>query len=344
MSKERRLGRGLSALLGTDTSEAKPAAAEPEATKSKSPARASTPRTAPAKSESIQPAARTKSPVTTESNEREILLSVSLIEENPFQPRREFGETEIASLAESLKEHDLLQPVLVRRIGNKYQLISGERRLRAARRAGWTKIPAKVRVADDRLVAELAIVENLQRKDLNAIEKALSFKRYLDEHDCTQEDLGKRLKIDRSTIANLLRLLDLPVEVRRALQQGAITQGHARALLPLGDRKTQIQFCKRIGSEGLSVRAIEQLVSEKTRGADGSLSFSDSAAKRKRTRSSQIASMEKDLRRAVGTKVEIKTGAAGKGKFVIHFKNHKEFERIQALLMDDQPKRARSRA
>ena len=128
----------------------------------------------------------------------------------------------------------MLQPVLVRRIGSRYQLISGERRLRAARRAGWKKIPARIREADDRLVAELAIVENLQRKDLNAIEKALSFQRYLDEHDCTQEDLGKRLKIDRSTIANLLRLLELPQEVQRAVQQGDITQGHARALLAAG--------------------------------------------------------------------------------------------------------------
>ena len=149
-----------------------------------------------------------------------LLLSVHEIDDNPFQPRRDFSEPEIASLAESLKEHDMLQPVLVRRIGQRWQLISGERRLRAAIQAGWSQLPARVRQADDRLVAELAIVENLQRKDLNAIEKALSFRRYLEQHQCTQEDLGKRLKIDRSTIANLLRLLELPEQVQQEIQDG----------------------------------------------------------------------------------------------------------------------------
>src|SRR5262245_28250687 len=139
-----------------------------------------------------------------------IYLNVYEIDDNPFQPRRDFSEPEIASLAESLKEHDMLQPILVRRVGERFQLISGERRLRAAIRAGWSTVPARVRDADDRLVAELAIVENLQRKDLNPVEKALSFKRYLDEHSCTQDDLAQRLKIDRSTIANLMRLLELP--------------------------------------------------------------------------------------------------------------------------------------
>jgi ParB family chromosome partitioning protein len=119
-----------------------------------------------------------------------VQLPLAEIEENPFQPRREFSSAEIVSLSESLKEHDLLQPILVRRVNGRYQLISGERRLRAAKHAGWTTIPARVREADDRLVAELAIVENLQRKDLNPVEKALSFKRYLDEHRCTQDDLA----------------------------------------------------------------------------------------------------------------------------------------------------------
>ncbi len=173
--------------------------------------------------------------VPTDEPAGEMLIDVDQIDENPFQPRREFGEAEIASLAESLKQHDMLQPVLVRRHGDRWQLISGERRLRAAVRAGWTSIPARQREADDRLVAELAIVENLQRKDLNPIEKALSFQRYLEEHHCTQEDLGNRLKIDRSTIANLLRLLELPEPVQAALGSGKISAGHARALLPLGD-------------------------------------------------------------------------------------------------------------
>ena len=189
-------------------------------------------------------------------------LPLDEIEENPFQPRRDFSDAEIVSLAESLKEHDLLQPILVRRVNGRYQLISGERRLRAARHAGWTTIPARAREADDRLVAELAIVENLQRKDLNPVEKALSFKRYLDEHRCTQDDLAKRLKIDRSTIANLMRLLELPSSILDSLSHGTLTAGHARALLPLGDEHQQVELANRIEQDGLSVRDVERLVSE----------------------------------------------------------------------------------
>jgi len=185
-----------------------------------------------------------------------VQLPLAEIEENPFQPRREFSSAEIVSLSESLKEHDLLQPILVRRVNGRYQLISGERRLRAAKHAGWTTIPARIREADDRLVAELAIVENLQRKDLNPVEKALSFKRYVDEHHCTQDDLAQRLKIDRSTIANLMRLLELPGCILDGLRRGTITAGHARALLPLGDEHQQVALAERIQSEGLSVREI----------------------------------------------------------------------------------------
>ncbi len=177
-----------------------------------------------------------------DSRVRTLDLSVYEIDNNPFQPRRKFNEEEIAALAESIKEHKQLQPVLVRRVGERYQLISGERRLRATIYAGLKTIRAEVRQADDRLVAELAIVENLQRKDLDAIEKALSFRRYLTEHKCTQDDLAKRLKIDRSTIANLMRLLELPDVIQQAVQSDKLTAGHARALLPLGDEAQQIEL------------------------------------------------------------------------------------------------------
>ncbi|GAH07687.1 unnamed protein product, partial [marine sediment metagenome] len=198
-----------------------------------------------------------------------MLLAVDEIQDNPFQPRREFGEAELASLAESLKEHDMLQPILVRRVDERWQLISGERRLRAAVRAGWSQVPARVREADDRLVAELAIVENLQRKDLNPIEKALSFQRYIEQHGCTQEELGQRLKINRSTIANLVRLLELPDSVQEALRRGSITAGHARALLPLGEDRAQIEFCDRIRGEGINVRETERLVQQQIAQEDG---------------------------------------------------------------------------
>ena len=210
MNKKKRLGRGLEALLGSVTEE---------------PANV-TLVTVP---DDMDNGSETTSDV--------MHLSVYEIDDNPFQPRREFSEAEISSLAESLKEHDILQPILVRLVNDRYQLISGERRLRAAIQANWQTIPARVRTADDRLVAELAIVENLQRKDLNPIEKAMSFRRYIDEHQCTQEDLASRLKIDRSTLANLMRLLELPRQIQDSLNGSEISAGHARALLSIGRRE-----------------------------------------------------------------------------------------------------------
>jgi ParB family chromosome partitioning protein len=261
-------------------------------------------------------------------------LPVGEIEENPFQPRRDFSDAEIVSLAESLKEHDMLQPILVRRVGMRYQLISGERRLRAARHAGWTTIPARVREADDRLVAELAIVENLQRKDLNPVEKALSFKRYVDEHRCTQEDLARRLKIDRSTIANLMRLLELPEVILSGLRNGSITAGHARALLPLGDEHEQVAFARRIETEGLSVRDVERLVNERIGAEDGENPDIIPGPGKRRTKSEQLASLEQELRHALGVKVEIRQSARGRGKLVIHFASHEEFDRLHEQLTD----------
>jgi len=202
-AKDRRLGKGLAALLGTPLDE--DGVPIPEA--------------------GGEGAAGIQT----------LSLPVDQIENNPFQPRREFNPEEIASLAESIKNHQQLQPILVRIVDGKYQLISGERRLRAAIHAGLDTIRAELREADDRLVAELAIIENLQRKDLNPIEKALSFKRYIEEHQCKQEDLARRLSIDRSTIANLMRLLELPDGILDLLQRGELTAGHARALLPIGN-------------------------------------------------------------------------------------------------------------
>ena len=191
----------------------------------------------------------------------------------------------------------------------RYQLISGERRLRAAKHAGWTTIPARVREADDRLVAELAIVENLQRKDLNPVEKALSFKRYLDEHRCTQDDLARRLKIDRSTIANLMRLWSCPAAILDGLRKGTITAGHARALLPLGDEHEQVALAERIEAEGLSVRDVERIVGEQVGEDDEPRLPARSARPRQASsepRSDQIASLEQEFRHALGTKVEIR--------------------------------------
>jgi ParB family chromosome partitioning protein len=314
MQPQRRLGRGLEALLGGAVPASKPQLAlhQPDGQPSGEPLR----------------------------------LSVYEIDNNPYQPRRDFDEAEIAQLAESIETHGLLQPIVVRRLGERYQLISGERRLRAAIKAGWPDVPVYVRDADDRQIAELAIVENLQRKDLNALEKAASFQQYLDTYGCTQEELAVRLAIDRSTVANLIRLLELPVMVQAALRSGAITQGHARALLPLGDDHQQVAICTRIQIEGLSVRAVEELVNEMIASEDAEVAVAPStdasasnaisggppAPKARRTRSGQLASLEQELREALGTKVEIRQSSKGRGKIVIHFTSAQEFERLREQL------------
>lgn len=325
MTKDRRLGRGLAALLGAPFEEYG------------TPASGSAGSAGPV--ELPQPPTEPLPVDDSSAGKSEILnLNVYEIDDNPFQPRRDFSEPEIASLAESLKEHDMLQPVLVRRVGDRFQLISGERRLRAAIRAGWSTVPARLREADDRLVAELAIVENLQRKDLNPIEKALSFKRYLDEHRCTQDDLAQRLKIDRSTIANLMRLLELPGRVLDAVRRGEVSAGHARALLPLGEEREQIEFTERIQSEGLSVRDVERLVQMKVEEFDGNILplTEPSKPKRRRSASDQLAALEREWRVALGTKVDIKKTSRGSGRVVIHFANHDEYDRLHELLVDSQ--------
>jgi len=260
-------------------------------------------------------------------------IDTGMIDPNPFQPRRQFSESELDSLAESIKEHQQLQPILVRRMGERYQLISGERRLRATIRAGLTSIRAEVREADDRLVAELAIIENLQRKDLNAIEKAMSFKRYLTEHRCTQDDLAKRLKIDRSTIANMMRLLELPDVITDAVQREEITAGHAKALLSLGSTKEQIATMRQIRDEGWSVRETEarvaEVVAEAAASEDG---FLKAIPRRKPSKSDQLTSLERDLKLHLGTRVDISQSSRGRGKITIQFTSIEEFERIRHLL------------
>jgi ParB family chromosome partitioning protein len=314
MQAQRRLGRGLEALLG-GTTPAKPHLAihQPDG----------------------QP------------NGEPLKVSVYEIDNNPYQPRKDFDEGEIDQLAESLEQHGLLQPIVVRRAGERYQLISGERRLRAAIKAGWPDVPVFVRECDDRQLAELAIVENLQRKDLNPLEKAASFQLYLDQYDCTQEELAGRLAIDRSTVANLLRLLELPAMVQAALRAGAISQGHARSLLPLGDDHLQVSLCTRIQIEGLSVRAVEEIVNETIASEDAEVTSAQVAAphaepapgvatdappRRPRTRAGQIASLEQELRTSLGTKVEIKQLSRGRGKIVIHYRTAEEFDRLREQL------------
>ena len=351
-TRKRRLGRGLEALLGTipDSSpESTTESRELETPEVESPTIIPMDRGEQLDTDSFKdepvatpyasnPAIGSPSDASSLDNELEKLtgsgpgivqLNVYEIDDNPFQPRRDFSEPEIVSLAESLKEHDMLQPILVRRVNNRYQLISGERRLRASIQAGWSTVPARIREADDKLVAELAIVENLQRKDLNPLEKSLSFRRYLEEHNATQEELANRLKIDRSTIANLLRLLDLPPVVQDALRSEVISQGHARALLPLDEETKQIEYCNRITREGWSVRDTEKNVRNELNRDE------PAKTKRKKSKNDQIQSLESELRLALGTKVEIKQSARRRGQIVVHFNNQAEFERLKESMCED---------
>lgn len=343
MSKDRRLGRGLAALLGTPLEEGMAGYSSDPMTITSTTAvgNASNLEAEPTGSPSSRQAmlrtldreAKEQASVSRETPvdpRRVIDIQVDLVDNNPFQPRRQFNEQEIESLASSLKAHEQLQPILVRQVGERFQLISGERRLRAAIKAGFATIRGEVRDADDRMVAELAIVENLQRKDLNAVEKAYSFKRYLSEHKCTQDELAKRLKIDRSTIANLMRLLELPNKILDAIQADLISAGHARALLPLGDEKQQVEFAQQIQAEGWSVRDTERRVAECIAIEDGvEAPGSRVNQTEKRTKTDHLLSLEQEMKMALGTKVEIRQTGKGKGKIVISYSNELEFERIR---------------
>ena len=319
MSNNRRLGRGLEALLGRSLDEPGAPAAAPEDEFMASPA---------GDVEGSEAMDR--------DYNGQLWLDVVAIDTNPHQPRKHFDETEIADLADSIRAHGVLQPLVVRQAGDRFQLIAGERRLRAAHAAGWERVPVQVRDVTDQQMAELAIVENVQRKDLNPLEKAACFQKYLQDYQCTQEDLASRVHIDRSTIANLIRLLELPDTVKRLLTNGDISQGHARALLPLGDEERQIDFAYRIKAESLSVRATEQAVQlELHAESDPLLGVVDNDGQRrpaKATRSEQIAALEQELKSALGTKVALTQNAKGKGKVTIHFNDAAEFERIRAIL------------
>jgi len=367
VTKDRRLGRGLAALLGTQLEEgqASDATKEPGIASHNSQVGLETRETLdvpPGRNEAIRQlssearAAQPRSsispisiPVATASGESDpnktspstLDIPVGQIDANPFQPRRQFSPSEIESLAESLKEHKQLQPILVRRVGERFQLISGERRLRATVFAGIPTIRAEVRIADDRLVAELAIIENLQRKDLNAIEKALSFKRYITEHKCTQDELAQRLKIDRSTIANMMRLLELPESITDAVQRDEISAGHAKALLSLGSIKEQAATLKKIREEGWSVRETESKVAEAiAESAASEEGFLGAIPRRKPSKSDQLASLEKEMKMTLGTRVDISQTSRGRGRITIHFTSIEEFDRLRQLLANDLKRKA----
>ena len=273
-------------------------------------------------------------------------VEMTLIDRNPFQPRRQFDEAELDQLAASLQTHGLLQPILVRQVGERFQIVAGERRFRAALRAGWSEIAVVVRNVTDREMMELALVENVQRTDLNDIEKATAFARYLEMYGGTQDELAKRLEMGRSTVTNLLRLLNAPPTLQELVQNGTLEGGHARALLPL-EEQAQLEVAARIQKEKWSTRDTEAFVRDLVNtGAtiDKNWNVVDKTGVTRpvETKSEQIRKLEEDFRLHLGMKVRLsQTDKSGKGKLVISFANHADFERLRQAICRPEKKLAR---
>lgn len=322
----RRLGRGLSALLGG----AAPAADEIE----------------------------------TEPQLLELRhVPVDAIQRNPYQPRKEFDAEALTELAASVREHGILQPLLVREIDGGMQLVAGERRWLAAKKAGLTSVPCRVVDVIDKTACEFALEENLKRKDLTDLEKATAFRQYLDHFQCTIEELAKQLSMNRSTVSNLLRLLELPEPIKNALQAGKITAGHARAILSLEDLADQLALCGRIQAESLSVRQTEAAVKlrqqelagpavsdpapanelvitdqphlDQTRPVDSSpatISIEAASEAADPARTNHVSSLEDQLGALLGVKVQITLKSKDTGSIHIPFASNSEFERILTRL------------
>ncbi len=235
-----------------------------------------------------------------------------------YQPRRAFGEEGLEELARSVKEKGIIQPIVVRKAGDGYEIIAGERRWRAALKAGLKEVPIQLVDADDRESLELALVENIQRENLNPIEEAEAYKRLVEEFGYSHEEVALRVGKDRATVSNTLRLLKLPVEVREEILRGGISAGHARAILSLPTPSLQIEACRRIMKGGLSVREAERLVKRMAEGG---------RTGEKRSIPPEIRDLEDELKRALATKVEVKMGRR-KGRLVIEFYSLEDLDRI----------------
>lgn len=252
-------------------------------------------------------------------------IAVDSIDGNPFQPRTHFDEQALEELAASIKKLGIVQPLTVREAdGGRYQLIAGERRLRAARLAGLTHVPAYIRTADDQAMLELALVENIQREDLDAIEVAISFQRLIEECRLTQEQLSERVGKQRSTVTNYLRLLRLPAEIQLGIRNKHLMMGHARTLVNIENPKTQMDVYYRIIDDDLSVRQAEELVrvlqTEKIKDPE--------KKERKKKLNEDFRQLSDHLNRIFSTKVTFRINEQGKGKIVIPFENPEEMERI----------------
>jgi ParB family chromosome partitioning protein len=263
-----------------------------------------------------------------ETGQRVLEIQVSDVEPNPHQPRTHFDENSVEELAQSIRERGIIQPISVRQFGAGFQLIAGERRLRAARKAQLATVPAIVLdVSSDEELMEISLVENVQRENLNPIEEARAYRALMEECYLTQEEVAQRVGKDRSTVANILRLLNLASEVREALAAGGITMGHARALLGLDDDRGQTALCAQIIDRGLSVRRVEELVRQQREPRE------DPPKPKPRTTDPHILSIEEDLQRRFGTGVNIRR-SGDKGRIEIEYYNNDDLERLIEILSD----------
>lgn len=294
-SKKPALGRGLSALLdGTSSNE-----------------------TYPSKTSNVESVLSNIEEGSTN------LISIKNVEANPFQPRTHFEKEALDELTNSIKEHGVIQPITVRKIGqNRYQIISGERRFRASQNAGLTEIPVFVRVADDQTMLEMAIIENVQRKDLNAIEIALSYQRLIDECNITQEQVGDRVSKSRASVTNYLRLLNLPDEIQAGIRDEKISMGHARALLGFENESDQIKIYRNILDSNLSVRKVEELAKQSKEPK------ADKPITKNPTIPLSILKVKDNLAFHLNTKINIDNDISGKGKIVINFDDEAHLLRI----------------
>ena len=252
-------------------------------------------------------------------------IAIAQIKANPNQPRREFDPEALQELADSIKEIGIIQPITLRKMDDgTYQIIAGERRFRASQLAGLTTVPAYIRTADDENVMEMALIENIQREDLNSMEIALAYQHLLEEYSLTQEKLSERVGKKRTTIANYLRLLKLPAQIQVALKNRELDMGHARALLALDNPIEQIRLFEEIQTFGYSVRKVEELIKKKKE--------KTAAKKDEKKTASDYDILKKHLANFFQTDVQLTCSAKGKGKIAISFKNEEELERIIGML------------
>lgn len=251
-------------------------------------------------------------------------VSINEIRPNPYQPRKEFEQSAIEELAQSIKEHGIIQPLIVRKSIKGYELVAGERRLRAAKVAGLKEVPVVVKSYTDQQLMEIALIENLQRENLNPLEEAEAYDKLISHHDYTQEQLAQKIGKSRPHVANMLRLLQLPEKIRKMVSAAELSMGHSRALLGVTDKKVQQQLANDVVEKGLSVRQLEELVKQ--------LNVSRETKKKKPAKNEPVLiEMEERLRSRFGTAVKIKKGSK-RGKIEIDFYSQEDLERIIEML------------